>query len=222
MKIAEGMTCYYCGKKATSSEHVPPRCFFPKDRRNNLIQVPACEEHNENTSKDDEYVLFIISSYIGNNEVGKEHSVDKGIKPVLRSEALQKVIAENSINVLAYDGDNLQPTKMINIDRERFNNEIIKMSRALFYHTYGKRWERNLYVGTNSMLCGDGEIEDQGKLINTAKQILAVNGIDSMNPFRGDNQEVFKYRFLETGIEDAPILQMIFYDCFELWTFVKI
>lgn len=54
MKITDEMMCYYCGKKAVSSEHVPPRCFFPKDKRENLIQVPACEEHNESTSKDDE------------------------------------------------------------------------------------------------------------------------------------------------------------------------
>lgn len=221
MKITDEMTCYYCGKKAVSSEHVPPRCFFPKGKRENLIQVPACEDHNESTSKDDEYVLFIISSHIGNNDTGKEHSVEKGIKPVLRSEALLSVISENSLDVYVGDGEKLDPTKMINIDRERFNREITKMAYALYFHIYGKQWGRDLNIGTNSMLCGDGEIEELGKLINYSKEVLSKIGIDETNPFQGCNQEIFKYRFMETGIQEAPILQMIFYEGFEVWAFVK-
>ncbi len=215
------MTCYYCGAKAVSSEHVPPRCFFPKNKRNNLIQVPACELHNESTSIDDSYVLFIISSFIGNNETGKTHSVDKGIKPLLRSEALLTVMRENSINVYVDGGDGLENTKMINIDRSRFDEEIKKMAYALFFHTYGKRWEKDLLVGTNSMMCSDGQIEDLGQLIDSAKSILQESKIDEFAPFQGENQEVFKYRFLETEKPDEPILQMLFYEGFEVWVFVK-
>ncbi len=221
MKIESGMTCYYCGNAATSSEHVPPKCFFPKDRRKDLIQVPACALHNESTSKDDSYVLFFISSFIGNNEVGKAHSLDKGIKPVVRSEALQTVIRENSINVLANSGDGLKDTKIIKIDRERFDAEIIKMAYALFYHSFDKRWGRELIVGTNSMLCADGAIEDMGSLINRTKQMLSVSRFDESCPFKGSNPDVFKYRFIETEDPDTPILQMVFYEGFEVWVFVN-
>ncbi len=222
MKIKEGMTCYYCGNKAVSSEHVPPRCFFPKDKRNNLIQVPACELHNESTSKDDSYVLFIIASFIGNNVTGKTHSVDKGIKPVLRSEALQSVIKENSLNIFVDDGNGLQTTKMINIDRKRFDDEIIKMAHALFFHTYNRRWIKDLFVGTNSLLCNDGKVEDLGFLINNTKKVLEESGIEETRTFWGDNPDVFKYRFIETEDPDTPILQMIFYEGFEVWVFVKV
>jgi hypothetical protein len=44
--------CYWCGKKATLMEHVPPKCLFPEEKdvmdilnksfRNNLITVPSC------------------------------------------------------------------------------------------------------------------------------------------------------------------------------------
>lgn len=71
MKIKPTDTCYICGKQACSSEHAPARSFFPKSMRTNLIQVPSCEEHNESTSKDDEYVRLIISSHFRNNETGK-------------------------------------------------------------------------------------------------------------------------------------------------------
>lgn len=69
--------------------------------------------------------------------------------------------------------------------------------------------------------CGDGEIEELGKLINYSKEMLSKNGIDETNPFLGCNQEVFKYRFMETEIAEAPILQMIFYEGYEVWAFVK-
>ena len=221
MKIKDGMTCYYCGSRAESSEHVPPRCFFPKDKRNNLIQVPACELHNERTSIDDSYVLFVISSFIGNNATGKSHSVDKGIKPVLRSDALQTVMRENSMNVYVDAGNGLEATKMINIDRDRFDEEIKKMAYALFFHTYEKRWEKELFVGTNSMIFADGQIEDVGMLIEGTKRLLKEIRIDEVSPFQGENQDVFKYRFIESEKPDEPILQMIFYEGFEVWVFVK-
>jgi hypothetical protein len=56
--------CYYCNEIATTKEHTPPKCFFPKkkdlpsgspDYRKNLITVPSCEKHNTGRSKDDEY-----------------------------------------------------------------------------------------------------------------------------------------------------------------------
>ena len=51
--------CYFCGKEATSKEHVPPKSFFPdKDKhRLNLITVPSCHDHNNKKSGTDEYIL---------------------------------------------------------------------------------------------------------------------------------------------------------------------
>ena len=49
--MAKEKMCYYCGKKASSREHVPPKCIFldsvdGKKNKNNLITVPSCYEHN--------------------------------------------------------------------------------------------------------------------------------------------------------------------------------
>lgn len=71
-------TCYMCEKESTSVEHAPPRCIFPEqkdlqpgeDYRVNLITVPSCDEHNMQKSKEDEYLLYILPSTIGSNEVG--------------------------------------------------------------------------------------------------------------------------------------------------------
>ncbi|MDH1232687.1 MULTISPECIES: hypothetical protein [Stenotrophomonas] len=47
-----------------SDEHVPPQCFFPDDRRDGLITVRSCDEHNSKKSKDDEYFRGVFLSSI--------------------------------------------------------------------------------------------------------------------------------------------------------------
>jgi len=51
--------CVYCGKfEPITLDHIPPKCLFPKDKRDNLIKVPSCSRcHSENkqVSQDDEY-----------------------------------------------------------------------------------------------------------------------------------------------------------------------
>ena len=59
--------CYMCSDNETSREHTPPRGFFPTNHRVNLITVPSCSVHNEDTSKDDEYERNIITASINNN-----------------------------------------------------------------------------------------------------------------------------------------------------------
>src|SRR6185312_15429445 len=80
----EEKICYKCGKAATSREHVPPICLFPEkkdlygiDFRQNLITVPSCDEHNAKKSSDDEFLLSVIASVVGNNGVGYIHTQTK-------------------------------------------------------------------------------------------------------------------------------------------------
>lgn len=39
--------CYWCGKTATSTEHVPPRNLYGKGKGELRITVPSCKRHNE-------------------------------------------------------------------------------------------------------------------------------------------------------------------------------
>jgi hypothetical protein len=56
------MQCYFqgCKEEARTKEHVPPKAFFPKDQREQLITVRSCEKHNTDKSRDDLYVLAQI------------------------------------------------------------------------------------------------------------------------------------------------------------------
>lgn len=65
------MGCYFCGNEATGVEHIPPKSFFPKGKRQNLITVDSCDIHNQDKSKDDEYIRTILLSSIKLD--GQEH-----------------------------------------------------------------------------------------------------------------------------------------------------
>ena len=60
-----GMICIYCGRKAQTREHCPPKSFFPEhDFPDNLRVLPACAECNNSFSLDEEIVRdFLNCSY---------------------------------------------------------------------------------------------------------------------------------------------------------------
>lgn len=58
------MSCYFCGNAITGVEHIPPKSFFPKGKREKLITVPSCDIHNQEKSKEDEYIRAILLSSI--------------------------------------------------------------------------------------------------------------------------------------------------------------
>lgn len=49
--------CYACDQVGDTKEHVPPKCFFPKDQRENLLTVPSCKKHNCRKSSSDQLMM---------------------------------------------------------------------------------------------------------------------------------------------------------------------
>jgi hypothetical protein len=60
-KIGE---CVYCGEiKPLTLDHIPPKNLFPKQKRNNLVKVPSCDNchgQNKRVSLDDEYFRTML------------------------------------------------------------------------------------------------------------------------------------------------------------------
>lgn len=69
-----------CAAEGLTREHVPPRCFFPKPYPKNMVTVPSCQMHNNDISKDVEYVRNIIAGSEGINDVGLEMVVVNQMK----------------------------------------------------------------------------------------------------------------------------------------------
>ena len=55
------LSCVYCGKEATTRDHVIPRCLLEKPYPPDLPTVPSCRPCNEGYSKDEEYFLAVMA-----------------------------------------------------------------------------------------------------------------------------------------------------------------
>lgn len=199
--------CYLCSGPKYSAEHVPAKCFFPKESeyRKNLIKVPSCKNHNEDTSKDDEYVRNIICMSIGNNPIAFKQFINKVIKSFENSPALTSTTFNNPQQVYVKEHECMRPSFAFQIDIERFNKVMKKIGYALYYNEYGKIWQRGLIIGTDCLLGNE-----YGDLIRDyIKQI-------KVPVFKGDNPKVFQYKFEETNTTDV-ILWMKFYEGFQVF-----
>lgn len=64
---SKGNGCIYCGKPATTREHVPSKAFLVEPYPENLSTIPACFECNNGYSEDEKYVacfLDVLKSHI--------------------------------------------------------------------------------------------------------------------------------------------------------------
>ena len=60
-EIQESDICVLCGDRpATSKEHIPPKSIF-LERPRDYLSVPACDECNQSTKKDDEYLRHVMA-----------------------------------------------------------------------------------------------------------------------------------------------------------------
>ncbi len=92
------MNCYFqsCSEKPVTREHAPPKAFFPKDQRKQLITVPSCSVHNNDKSDDDQYVLAHICINSSPRNRAREIFFDR-IVPQLsfNQEAFRKLLAKD-------------------------------------------------------------------------------------------------------------------------------
>ena len=113
-------TCYMCDQQANTVEHAPPKCIFPekkdvppgKDYRKKLVTVPSCELHNTETSRDDEYLLYMLSASITSSDVGlnqlrKSGEAKKAAKATKAVNAAVTPVCETS---LVWSTEALSPT----------------------------------------------------------------------------------------------------------------
>jgi hypothetical protein len=94
------MTCYYqgCQHRGTTKEHIPPKAFFPKDQREQLLTVPSCELHNNAKSTDDIYVLAHICLNSSPSNRSREVFVERVVPQLgYNREAMKKTLLADSI-----------------------------------------------------------------------------------------------------------------------------
>lgn len=207
------MKCYLCDNEKTSIEHSPAKCFFPINKRLNLITVPSCDKHNLNTSLDDEYVRNLVGMTKDNNQIGQNHYKDKGNRALKNS---AKKLNEFTVNLNYLNfikGDDKTKNLTFQVDMERFDRVIKKIAYGLYYYKFFKTWYHKLVIVTKNFITVNHDTHPLAEIITS--QIKLKKPI----MYEGSNPDVFKFYFFSYKFKNIhhKILIMQFYECFEVW-----
>ena len=132
--------CAYCNsKKATTSDHVPPKSFFPKPLPANMITVPSCDECNNNKGKDEKYFLAtFMFSEAGVTSSGKKLWEQKLYRMYKKNTGLRHKIVKSvkRLNVFTPSGIFIRRGLAIGMDEVRLSKVIDKIVRGLYFFEY--------------------------------------------------------------------------------------
>ncbi len=142
--------CFICGETATTCDNIPPACIFPHPAPTDLLRVPACKQHNEGSSKDDEYFRFFVAATASGSDqahgIIKDRIVEKAkSKPKLLSSIMKN--AHSRIEIRTPAGIILGYRPGFKFDRKRIYNIFNKIVRGLFYHHFKQRLLDEYEVG---------------------------------------------------------------------------
>lgn len=207
-------TCYMCDLKATTVEHAPPRCIFPeakdvssqKDYRKSLVTVPSCEDHNTATSRDDEYLLYVLSASITSSDVGLNQFLTKVKRAAERSPSLASsmLMRTDSVKIFHEDTQEWKDAYGIQIQANRLDAVFVKNAYALYFHETQKKFRGRVKVVTGFTLYNEHSVNSA---IESA--VTAAEDYFSQHEAKGENPDVFFYRF-EEGPNTATMI-MNFY-----------
>jgi hypothetical protein len=198
-------TCYMCEAPATSREHIPPRCIFPKGEafRKDLMTVPSCDAHNGQKSTSDQYLRHVLIAALGNNPLALQVADEAAIPRLEKQPHLMKTFLPD-LREVTYEGIR---TGAFRVDVERFNSVIGALVRGLYFKEIGKKLVSSLDFMW-SALHYPSSLESPFAAIT--RQSEERHPAD----YKGANPEVFAYAFnlVEEGEETKGLCRLRFYD----------
>jgi hypothetical protein len=207
--------CYWCGKQATSREHVPPKCLFPEGKditeiydksfRYNLITVPSCDEHNMEKSHDDEYLMACLSGRVGNNGVAYIHNATKVRRARDRNPNMIKV---DDNDILQVDGKEY-PVQWVTVDTLRLLHSFEAIARALYFYELNENFSGECRIASSIFTHPD---DKKWSVFN----LRAAKLIEKEQPhwgteIKGDNSDIFTYQFSPVDGFKCQTLALNFY-----------
>lgn len=214
-------TCYMCDQPSTSEEHVPPKCLFPKEKdlpdglslRKDLLKVPACDLHNTARSKDDEYLLYVLSMNIANNAVAFQQFSTKVLRAYRRRPALMHSIVREHQEVVAVDVSGMAyNTLMVKADMARIYKCFNQMARALYYKEFNDKFFGECRFLHDFTIADESKFRVVVKTGDTEQSALGhVKAYFRQFAHTGCNPSVFRYHFVEPDKRGQVALSMQFY-----------
>lgn len=214
-------TCYSCPGPKSSDEHVPPKCLFPEiaefglDTRRNLITVPSCDAHNSQKSGDDEFFRTVLLMRQGLNGPGRHQFEGKLLRAAgRRPNTYGKFFADKG---LSPHGE----ARILAIDRDRFDRCIRQIAKGLFYFHSGERWDYPILTMSSAFLSSSPEGTPMAH-VPSEQMAEVTHDFLKVEPIRGENPEVFKYRIRFDEAPKVYSLACLFYEIFEVCCYSSI
>ena len=212
-----------CTAEAVTREHVPPLCIFPEpkdlppgmDYRKNLIKVPSCKEHNLRKSGDDEYLLYLLVTNWDVNNPGLRQWKTK-VKRSLIYQPSKRGIFKN-LTPVSIGGIN---TGFYNVDIDRINSEIEKVSLGIYFYHFQKQWFHPVeVVNPVAKLIDTPEAAYNNRIIQETSNLI-MSYLEA-EPIHGENPEIFRYQYKIDEEIQTYILKMVFYGGINISTISK-
>lgn len=211
-------TCYMCESTATGREHVPPNCIFPErkdlppgvDYRKQLFKVPSCDTHNMQKSRDDEYFLYILGGCFLINDVGRMQYKTKIRRAAKRNQSVLARIASRAFPCQFSDRESEANVSSIahEVDEDRFNCIIDRMSRALYFHHFQEKWNWAVKYQAEFMF---PSTDAASPAVARCKAISALaDEWFEKTPYYGKNPKVFQYQALD--VPGSRKMRLHFYE----------
>ena len=209
-----------CDTEATSTEHAPPKCLFPKQRdlpsginlRNQLITVPSCARHNQQRSSNDEYLLYTLVINIASNDIAQNHFFSGIMRGINRNPTLIQRYTSDSVPVVIEDilTGKADSTIAIKIEYKRFKESIDNIIRAIYFNNFNEKLLTEITIFPEFMLLTlDPENVSSNDIISEISNASDV--FFSGSEFQGSNPGVFKYQ-IDSDENGRRMMRLHFYE----------
>jgi hypothetical protein len=132
--------CVYCGKLATTRDHVPPKAIFVELRPLDLITVPSCEACNNDASRFDERFRNIIGMRAGEGSPNTPALWGKTWRSLKRNRRDLEAVWKSMKNVpiVSEGGLYVGSATEFAFDAKTHDRVIERITRGLYFHHFGE------------------------------------------------------------------------------------
>lgn len=185
------------------------RCSAPIDVR----RLPACAQHNLRKSKDDEYLMMVLSCSHLNNEISQRQFDSKVMRAWMRRPHLA-AMALRGLQPASLDGEE---TGQFRLDMPRFKSSMNLISAGLIFHGTQERWLYPFKVWGTTLLPSS---DDTAEKVARTNQIVAeaMPRFFEGKPLLGENPAVFQYQTYVGEDRTTAAVRMLYYEGIEVFT----
>lgn len=190
--------CTFCGARATTKDHIPPKSLFKTSPPDNLITVPACLSCNHDASQDDEW----FRNYLISDDRIKNHPESKELNKALerslqrpQSVGLQKFMDRNLKRVPLITQSGLYSGEGTALDNDftRESRVLTRIMKGLYYHELQKHHPTDNVISvysSNKIYSPDAKVRKERR-----NAILELINDLKNEPIRTIGQDVFSYKW---------------------------